>query len=91
MFKATKVPQSPKNKLEEIICDADLDYLGRDDFDKISGSLFEEFKYWNIVIDHHTWMQVQLNFLENHVYYTNYSKKNRTQEKLDKLEELKSH
>ena len=28
----TKVPQTPKNKLEKIICDADLDYLGREDF-----------------------------------------------------------
>ena len=33
---ATKVPQKPKNKLEKIICDADLDYLGREDFDNIS-------------------------------------------------------
>lgn len=90
MIKATKVPQSPRTKLEEIICDADLDYLGRDDFEKISGSLFEEFKYWNIVTDHHTWMQIQLNFLENHVYWTGFSKKNRTQAKLKRLEELKS-
>jgi predicted metal-dependent HD superfamily phosphohydrolase len=91
MIKATKVPQSPKNRLEEILCDADLDYLGRDDFDKISGSLFEEFKYWNIVTDHHTWMQIQVNFLENHMYWTDFSKKKRTQEKLNRLEELKSH
>lgn len=91
MIKATKVPQSPKNKLEEILCDADLDYLGRGDFEKISGSLYEEFKYWNIVTDHKTWMQIQVNFLENHVYWTEFSKKNRTQEKLEKLEELKSH
>lgn len=90
MIKATKVPQSPKSKLEEIICDADLDYLGRDDFDKISRSLFEEFKYWNIVTDQHTWMQIQLNFLENHEYWTDFSKKNRSRAKLKRLEELKS-
>ena len=29
---ATKMPQNPKTHLEEIICDADLDYLGRSDF-----------------------------------------------------------
>lgn len=27
MIMATKIPQSPTNILEEIICDADLDYL----------------------------------------------------------------
>ena len=32
MIMATKVPQAPTNLLEEIICDADLDYLGRHDF-----------------------------------------------------------
>ena len=31
---ATIIPHKPKNKLEQIICDADLDYLGRDDFFK---------------------------------------------------------
>ena len=90
MIKATKVPQSPKTKLEKIICDADLDYLGRNDFNKISGSLYEEFKYWNIVTDHKTWMQIQINFLENHVYWTDFSKKYRTEQKLKRLEELKS-
>lgn len=90
MILATKVPQSPKTHLEKVLCDADLDYLGRDDFRKISTSLFEEFKHWNIVTDHHTWMQIQVNFLENHNYWTSYSKKNRTHAKLQRLEELQS-
>lgn len=29
---ATRIPQHPKNELEKILCDADLDYLGRSDF-----------------------------------------------------------
>ena len=32
MIMATKIPQTPRTKLEEIICDADLDYFGREDF-----------------------------------------------------------
>src|SRR2546423_374818 len=32
MIIATKIPQSPHTLLEKIICDADLDYLGREDF-----------------------------------------------------------
>lgn len=29
---ATKIPQNPTNHLEQIMCDSDLDNLGRDDF-----------------------------------------------------------
>jgi hypothetical protein len=43
MIMATKIPQQPRTKLQEIICDADLDYLGRDDFYTIGRTLFEEF------------------------------------------------
>ena len=32
MIMATRIPQTPHNLLEQIIADADLDYLGRDDF-----------------------------------------------------------
>jgi len=34
----------PANLLEEIICDSDLDYLGRSDFIPVSNTLFEELK-----------------------------------------------
>ena len=41
---ATKLPPEPSNLLEEIICDSDLDYLGRSDFIPVSNTLFEELK-----------------------------------------------
>src|SRR5215204_1526087 len=49
MIMATRVPQSPKNHLEEILCDADLDYLGRDDFFEISETLKAEWLAYKIV------------------------------------------
>ena len=39
---ATIIPHNPKNKLEQIICDADLDYLGSDDFFEFSDTLRRE-------------------------------------------------
>src|SRR5215213_10256033 len=42
MIMATIYPQKPKNHLEEIICDADLDYLGRDDFFITGSTLLKE-------------------------------------------------
>ena len=70
MIMATKIPQSPKNHLEEIICDADLDYLGRDDFYPIGRTLFEELKNFNIIQEEEKWNRIQVDFLENHDYFT---------------------
>src|SRR3954469_18398792 len=47
MIIATKIPQSPNNLLEKIICDADLDYLGREDFWTISNNLYKELNNFN--------------------------------------------
>lgn len=70
MIGATRIPQSPKNKLEEIICDADLDYLGREDFDPIANSLYRELKARGMVTDERAWDAFQIKFLENHRYRT---------------------
>ena len=36
LIMSTQMPPKPKNKLEEIMCDADLDYLGRSDMIPVS-------------------------------------------------------
>ncbi len=77
MIMATKIPQSPKNKIEEIICDADLDYLGRSDFLQIGDTLRKEFIYYKIVPNDEEWEKLQLKFLQNHKYHTNASQKQR--------------
>ncbi len=55
MIRATKVPQQPQTVLEQIICDADLDYLGRDDFFETGQCLFKEFIDHKIVSDDRSW------------------------------------
>ncbi len=70
MIMATKIPQSPKNRMEEIICDADLDYLGRDDFESIANALFKELEIYHILSDEKDWNHLQLKFLESHHYFT---------------------
>jgi len=77
LIMATKVPQTPKTKLEKIICDADLDYLGRKDFDPISSSLFQELKNFNILSDSNEWNKLQVSFLEGHAYHTEFARRNR--------------
>ncbi len=67
---ATKVPQMPTTLLQQIICDADLDYLGRDDFSTISNNLKLEFLHFGIVADISSWENLQMKFLSNHQYHT---------------------
>jgi len=71
---ATKVPQQPNNLLEAILCDADLDYLGRADFDKIANNLKTELYNYGFINDDHEWKQVQLNFLKFHHYHNDASR-----------------
>jgi uncharacterized protein len=70
MIMATKIPQNPQNHLEEILCDADLDYLGREDFFNIGNHLFEELKTYKIVNTKRDWNRLQIGFLEQHNYFT---------------------
>jgi predicted metal-dependent HD superfamily phosphohydrolase len=91
MIMATKVPQTPTGELSDMLCDADLDYLGRDDFTPISTSLFNELKYLGIVKDVETWNRIQVKFLRQHFYHTEYGKALRQPKKeihLKKLEEI---
>lgn len=90
MIMATKIPQAPGNNLEEIICDADLDYLGRNDFEMISNNLFKEFLDFGFVKDYSQWMKLQVKFFESHHYFTNSSQQLRNPVKMARLEKLKS-
>jgi adenylate cyclase len=89
MVMATKIPQSPANHLEEIICDADLDYLGRDDFYSIGQSLFEELQAYNVINDMETWNRIQVSFLTAHGFFTDTNKTRRAPVKAEYLQELK--
>ena len=90
LIMATKIPQTPLTKLEEIICDADLDYLGRDDFKEISNNLFLELKARSFVKTQNDWNLIQINFFHQHHYFTNTNKKLRQPQKLQHLEMIKS-
>lgn len=89
MIQATKIPQEPKNILEEIIADADLDYLGRSDFYPISYSLYEELKSIEAIKTEEEWNRIQVNFLEQHHFFTKTCINKRKAEKDKRLMELK--
>lgn len=88
LIMATQMPVQPKNKLEEIICDADLDYLGREDFKAIGDLLYRELSEEGTVEDLDAWNQIQIRFLNNHRYYTTFSQNHREATKQENLKRL---
>lgn len=89
MIRATKVPQTPHNLSEKILCDADLDYLGRDDFKPISETLKDEFLVYGIIKTEQDWDDMQVSFFESHRYFTGTSLQNRYPLKMKHLQALK--
>ena len=69
LIRVTHVDVIPSTLSERILCDADLDYLGRDDFPAISQQLKAEYVEQGIVKEE-DWDTLQLNFLRSHRYYT---------------------
>jgi predicted metal-dependent HD superfamily phosphohydrolase len=90
MIMATKIPQNPLTKLEEIICDADLDYLGREDFFPISNNLYLELKACHFVSSENQWNLIQVKFFKEHRYFTATTKMLREQQKQVHLEMIEA-
>ena len=91
MIKATRIPQTPGNHLEEILCDADLDYLGRDDYYQVSDMLKRELEAQNRISTEQEWVDLQVGFLEQHSYFTQSAIERRAEAKAARLKELKNN
>jgi hypothetical protein len=84
----TKFPHHPNNLLEKIMCDADLDYLGRMDFKETSEKLRNELIAYQIINAETDWVQFQLNFFNKHKFFTKTSIEKREAEKMARYNEL---
>ena len=87
---ATKVPQQPKTALERIMCDADLDYLGREDFWEISDRLKDELLAHKMIESHRQWDELQISFLEKHSYFTGTNQRERETLKRQHLKDVRA-
>ncbi|HJW31447.1 MAG TPA: YitT family protein, partial [Saprospiraceae bacterium] len=89
MIRSTKIPQNAKTHLEQILCDADLDYLGREEYTRVANHLYEEMSIAGMIKGEKDWIDQQIRFLENHTYYTPTAKKWRDETKAANLHALK--
>ncbi|HSO77375.1 MAG TPA: adenylate/guanylate cyclase domain-containing protein [Bacteroidales bacterium] len=87
---STQMPPKPRNLLEKIICDSDLDYLGRSDFIPVSNTLFEELKAQNKITKLNDWNKLQVKFITGHQYFTSTARSLREVNKQLQIERIQS-
>jgi HD superfamily phosphodiesterase len=90
MIMVTKIPQMPSNKLEEILADADLEYIGTNEFEVKSEALFKELQSVRPRFTKAEWNQEQISFLEQHHYFTPYCQETKQPVKKEHLLKLKA-
>ncbi len=89
MILATDLSLKPQDHIQKILCDADLDHFGRNDFFEMDGKLREGRRIRGIdVNDDEKWYNGTLDILSNHKYYTESQKKLRDKEKQKNLQAL---
>lgn len=90
LINATRMPQTPDNPLQQIICDADLFHLGTAAFKEKNKLLREELvEFGNHTLSKKDWRKINIRFLENHTYFTSYAKEKLEPVKDEHLAELK--
>lgn len=86
---ATKVPQSPKNIMEKVLCDADLNHLGKEYFS-------ERNDLYRLEVEMQTeqrmtefeWLKGSIEFISPHRFFTSYAKKNLEPAKTENFNKL---
>ena len=85
----TKVEEKPSNLLESIIRDADLEYIGSGDFEKISEYLKKEWLECGVVDNENQFYKIQYEFLLSHNFYTAYMQEKGRDQKIKNLKYAK--
>ena len=90
MILATQLPQSPRTLLEEILADADLDVLGREDFLRRNQALRDELAASGTLLTPERWYGNQLLLLQNHRYFTAAARALRAEGKEENIKTIKN-
>ena len=86
---ATKLPPQPRDIYQKIICDADLDYLGRSDMIPVSNTLYKELREQNKIGSLNDWNKLQVKFISGHTYFTKTARSLREVNKQKQIERIR--
>lgn len=89
MIQATNIPQRPKTILEKIVADADLEYLGTENFEAFGENLYKELLHFNPKLTQQEWDEIQIDFLSKHSYHTVFCSQHREPTKQENLQMVK--
>ena len=87
---ATKIPQQPRSKLDEVMCDADLYYLGTNSYENTAEKLYHELQYKGLYTNKNEWVRTQIDFIKSHQFFTRTAKKRLEKQKKYNLKVLQS-
>jgi uncharacterized protein len=90
MIMATQLPQSPRTPLEEILADADLDVLGREDFRTRNQDLRNELAASGTQIGDERWFASQLQMMQSHHYWTAAARSLRDEQKQKNIQAIQN-
>jgi predicted metal-dependent HD superfamily phosphohydrolase len=86
---ATKVPQKPNNRLEQVICDSDLNHIGRKIFFERNDIFRIEFEnHLGRKLTEYEWITKTIDFITRHHFFTEYAIKNFSEQKKENLKIL---
>ncbi len=88
MIMATHLPQTPVDHLSELLCDADLYYLGTNEYAVNAEKLYQEFTKTGVVKTETEWLLKQTEFLSSHRYFTAAARNGLEAQKQKTLQEL---
>ncbi len=87
---ATKMPQTPRNLMEESICDADLLHLATEEYFEKAKLLRQEME---VIKDQKIspleWMKMNRSFIKSHTFFTDYARKTYGEQEQENLNRVK--
>jgi len=89
LIMATVLPANPGNLAEMVICDADVEYLGRSEFYELSALLRMELFLLGRGFTEPEWLDFEIKFLTNQHFFSPAAKRLRNPGKLRHLRELR--
>jgi len=86
VIRTTQMPQHPFDRVSAVLCDSDLDYLGRDDYFIKAANLRKELDEYGIHYSLEDWYELEIDFLKKHNYFTRSAYNLRNEKKLANLD-----
>lgn len=90
LIMSTKIPQRPGSLLSNLLCDADLSYLGTAQYSTTAEFLYAELIANGDHINKETWHKRQIEFLQSHAYFSEPAKSIYATVKAENLQQLKT-